>query len=79
MDLKKMAAVQAVGLIPDGQAIGLGAGSTMAHMVGSLKEKINSGLQIELYTSSEATREIILQNGLKCTETRASRCVGYLL
>lgn len=70
MDLKKMAAAEAVSLIQDGQSIGLGAGSTMAYMAEFLKEKITNGLHIDLYTSSETTREIILQCGMKCLETR---------
>jgi ribose 5-phosphate isomerase A len=63
MDLKKEAALKAVGLIQPGQVIGLGAGSTIAFMVNQLAAQAQSGLQIQLLTSSFTTRQLLLQHG----------------
>ena len=64
MDFKKEAAIKAVGFVQSGQVIGLGAGSTIAFMVGLLAEQVRNGLQIQLLTSSFTTRQLLLQNGL---------------
>jgi ribose 5-phosphate isomerase A len=63
MDFKKEAAVKAVGLVQPEQVIGLGAGSTIAFMVGLLAEQAQKGLQIQLLTSSFTTRQLLLQHG----------------
>lgn len=64
MDFKKEAATNAVGLVKAGQVIGLGAGSTIAHMAALLAEQIKAGLQIQLLSSSFTTRQLLLQHGI---------------
>jgi ribose 5-phosphate isomerase A len=63
MDLKKDAAIKAVGLVQSGMAVGLGAGSTIAFMVELLAERVKTSLQIQVLTSSFTTRQLLLQNG----------------
>lgn len=62
MDLKKEAARKAISLIKDKNTVGLGAGSTIAHMIDFLKEEIEKGLQVKLVTSSFSTRQLLLKN-----------------
>src|SRR5580765_2335828 len=60
MDLKQEAAREAVTLIKNGMVLGLGAGATMAYMVSYLHEQ---NISIQVYSSSAATRELLLQHG----------------
>lgn len=60
MDLKQEAARAAVTLIKDGMIIGLGAGATMAFMVQYLQEQSTN---VQLYSSSNATKELLVQKG----------------
>ncbi len=69
MDFKKQAAQAAASLVKDNSIIGLGAGSTMAHMVYFLKEMGDNGLSIKLLTSSFSTRQLLLQNGFALLNT----------
>jgi ribose 5-phosphate isomerase A len=75
MDFKKQAAAKAITLIKNDSVIGLGAGSTMAHMVGFLKEEIEKGLHIKLVTSSVATKQLLLHNGIPVVDIKASASV----
>ena len=62
MDLKQEAAKKAVTFIQNGFMVGLGAGATMACMVDYLEEiKLN----IQLYTSSTATKMLLQQKGFQ--------------
>lgn len=60
MDLKQQAARAAVALINEKMVIGLGAGATMAYMVQYLQAQ---HINVELYSSSGATRELLAQHG----------------
>ena len=60
MDLKQQAAQKAVTLIKDNMVVGLGAGGTMAYMVQYLREQ---PITVQVYSSSAATREQLLQHG----------------
>jgi len=62
MDLKREAAEKAAGLIRDKSTVGLGAGSTIAHVVDFLKREIEKGLQVKVVTSSSSTRQLLLKN-----------------
>ncbi|MEO6232805.1 MAG: ribose 5-phosphate isomerase A [Ferruginibacter sp.] len=68
MDFKKAAAEKAVSFIQTNTVIGLGAGSTMAHIAALLNEKINKGLKIEILTSSYATRKLLEGFGINLVE-----------
>ena len=63
MDLKKEAAIKATEFIQPRQAIGLGAGATIAFMVELLENRVKNGLEIKVLTSSFTTRQQLLQKG----------------
>ncbi len=69
MDLKKLAAQKAVTLIKNNSIVGIGAGSTMAHIVGFLKDEVEKGLNVKVATSSFFTRQLLLQNGFTVLHT----------
>ena len=60
MNLKQQAAKEAVTFIKDKMVIGLGAGVTMTYMVQYLQEQ---SINVQVYSSSAATREQLLQHG----------------
>ncbi len=64
MDYKKMAAERAVTLITPGTTVGLGAGSTIALVVGILKQLVDEGLDIKFVTSSFSTHQLLIKNKL---------------
>lgn len=53
---KRAAAARAVDLIRSGMRIGLGTGSTAAHVVDRLGERVREGLEVTAVPTSEATR-----------------------
>ena len=63
MDFKKEAAGKAVTLIKNNSTVGLGAGSTITHMVEILQQEIKNGLAIKMMTSSFTTRQLLQKNG----------------
>lgn len=64
MDLKKQAATAALALVQPHSKIGLGAGSTMAHLVQLLATAITNGLHVSVYTSSFSTARLLQQQGI---------------
>lgn len=69
MDFKKEAASKAVGLVQTKSTIGLGAGSTIAYLVGFLKQAIEDGLEVKLVTSSFSTLQLLQKNSLPVNPT----------
>ena len=63
MDLKKAAAIKAISFIQNKSKIGLGAGSTMAHIAELLALEAAKGLNINVFTSSFSTHQLLLQKG----------------
>ena len=55
-DLKRAAAERAAALVTNGMRVGLGTGSTAAHLVRVLGERVRKGLVIVAVPTSEATR-----------------------
>jgi len=53
---KRQAAEHAVALVDDGMALGLGTGSTAAHFVDLLAQRVMEGLKVVCVPTSEATR-----------------------
>lgn len=53
---KRAAAEAAAALVEDGMAVGLGTGSTAAHLVSILGDRVRQGLRIVAIPTSEATR-----------------------
>jgi ribose 5-phosphate isomerase A len=61
---KKGAALKALDLVQDGMILGLGTGSTAAHFVRGLGEKVRAGLRVTAAPTSEATRALALECGV---------------
>ena len=53
---KRQAAEHAITLVDDGMALGLGTGSTAAHFVEILGQRVKQGLQVACVPTSDATR-----------------------
>lgn len=63
---KKKAAQKAASLMPNNAVIGLGTGSTAAHFVRALAERVkNEGLQIEAVSTSFRTAALATELGIK--------------
>ena len=66
-DLKRVAAERAAALVRDGMRIGLGTGSTAAHFVAALGERVRGGLAVVAVPTSEATRRQAEGEGIPLT------------
>jgi ribose 5-phosphate isomerase A len=66
-NLKRAAAERAAALVSDGMRVGLGTGSTAAHFVAALGERVRSGLKVVGVPTSEATREQAQREGIPLT------------
>jgi ribose 5-phosphate isomerase A len=64
---KQAAAKAALGYIKPGMKVGLGTGSTAAHFIALLGEKVKQGLDVECVPTSNATREQAVALGIKLT------------
>lgn len=69
MDLKKQAAEKAATLVTTNTVVGLGAGSTIAHLVGFLERDINEGLNVAFVTSSFSTMQLLHDKKLRVYPT----------
>ena len=68
-DLAKInAAAAALDFIKDGMVVGLGTGSTSAHFVRLLGERVRQGLRVKAVPTSEATRALAEQVGVPLIE-----------
>jgi ribose 5-phosphate isomerase A len=70
-DYKKEAALHAAGLIKEGMVVGIGAGSTMAHLV----EAVAQEKDVTFVTPSAGTQALLEKYGLKVT---ASEVLDHL-
>lgn len=61
---KRMAAMRAVEMVEPGMRIGLGTGSTAAHFVALLGERVKAGLSVICVPTSEATRQLAEARGI---------------
>ncbi|MEL6365185.1 MAG: ribose-5-phosphate isomerase RpiA [Pseudomonadota bacterium] len=66
---KKAAAVAALDYVEDGTTIGLGTGSTAAHFVRALGERVRGGLSVRGVPTSEATAQLAMDCGIELVET----------
>ena len=64
-DQKKKAAMRAVEMVEPGMRIGLGTGSTAAHFVALLGERVKAGLSVICVPTSEKTRTFGESRGIK--------------
>ena len=62
-NFKQQAAREAAKLVQSGNIIGLGAGSTMEHLISAIKEQPHLVTAIKTASSSFATRQRLLQDG----------------
>jgi ribose 5-phosphate isomerase A len=68
-DLAKFNAAQAaLDFVKDGMIVGLGTGSTSAHFVRQLGERVRQGLRVKGVPTSEATRNLAEQVGVPLLE-----------
>lgn len=68
MDFKQAAAKEALKLIRPGGTIGFGAGSTMAHLIGFIKEDAALAASLKTLSSSFTTRQLLQQQGFEVLE-----------
>jgi ribose 5-phosphate isomerase A len=66
-DLKRKAAARAVAMVEPGMKLGLGTGSTAAHFVELLAERVGAGLDVVGVPTSEATRVQAARLGVRLT------------
>lgn len=64
---KALAAARAVELVRDGMFVGLGSGSTAAHVVRLLGERVARGLRIAAISTSRATEALAIRCGIPLT------------
>jgi ribose 5-phosphate isomerase A len=64
---KRAAAARAIDFVRAGMRLGLGTGSTAAHFVGLLAERVRAGLDVIAVPTSEATREQATKLGIPLT------------
>jgi len=67
-DYKKDAAKEALKFVKPGMTLGLGAGSTMGHIIGFIKEDAALSGSLTMVTSSFSTRRLLLEEGFKVVE-----------
>ena len=61
---KRVAAIRACDFVEDGMVVGLGTGSTAAHMVRELGRRVGEGLRITGMPTSEATAALAREVGI---------------
>lgn len=61
---KRRAGESAAGAVDDGDVVGLGTGSTAAHAVRRLGERVDAGLDIRGVATSFASRELAIECGI---------------
>ncbi|NKI32496.1 ribose-5-phosphate isomerase RpiA [Croceivirga thetidis] len=64
---KEIAALESLKYIKDGMKVGLGTGSTAAHMVKGLGRLVANGLQVVGVPSSDATETLAIEVGIPLT------------
>jgi ribose 5-phosphate isomerase A len=64
---KRLAGVSAADSVGDGMVVGLGTGSTAAHAIRRLGERVDAGLDIEGIPTSFQTRELAREVGVPLT------------
>ena len=64
-DDKRLAAEAAAGEVQDGMMVGLGTGSTAAHMIRALARRVADGLRIDAVATSHASAELAESLGLR--------------
>lgn len=68
-DFKQQAAMEAAQMIRPGDVVGFGAGSTIAHLIGTLKQDPGLAGTLRTVASSFATRRRLLEDGFSVLDT----------
>ena len=69
MDLRKLAAAEAVNYIKNNTVVGFGGGATIAYAIELLSDRIkNESLKIQVCTSSAATKDVCIKYNIPLTE-----------
>jgi ribose 5-phosphate isomerase A len=71
-DFKKEAAREALKLIPPDSTVGFGAGSTMANLIGLIKEDAALTASLKTLSSSFTTRQLLRQQGFTLLDSGAT-------
>jgi len=79
MDPKKRAAEEAVTLIQPGTKVGLGDGSTIAHLVDLVAGAVSEGLLVEVYSSSPRTAALLASKKIPVEDTGATARVDLYI
>jgi ribose 5-phosphate isomerase A len=67
-DEKRLAAAKSLELIEDGMLFGLGTGSTIAHLIPMLGERVAGGLRIRAVPTSARSSEAAKQHGIEVVD-----------
>lgn len=70
-DRKRAAALKALDFIQDGMIVGLGTGSTAAHFVKALGDKVKAGLKVTGVATSAAAEVLAIEAGVPLAELDA--------
>jgi ribose 5-phosphate isomerase A len=79
MDLKEMAAAEAVKLVRDGMVVGLGSGSTASIAIRLLGEKVRSGWKIIGVPTSQDSEELARSVGIPIGELKDHHSVDLTI
>jgi ribose 5-phosphate isomerase A len=72
---KRQAAEQAIALVQAGMTLGLGTGSTAAHFIDLVGERVRDGLQVACVPTSEATRAHAERLGIPLVDLDGRPCL----
>jgi ribose 5-phosphate isomerase A len=66
-ELKRQASIAALDAVKDGMIVGLGSGSTAAHFIRELGNRVQRGLRVQAIPSSEDSRRLAEEVGIPLT------------
>ena len=67
-EAKRRAGESAVEAVTDGDVVGLGTGSTAAHAIRRLGDRVDGGLDVRGVPTSFASRELAVEHGIPCLD-----------
>ena len=76
---KQLAAKEAVKFVKSGMTVGLGTGSTAAHMVKELGSMVQNGLEIVGVPSSENTKKLATEIGIPLTTLEETNAIDVYI
>ncbi len=78
-DQKRRAAEAAAAYVKDGMLLGLGTGSTAAHLVNRIGERVRAGLSVRAIPTSEETRKQAQSEGIELVEPDESSRIDLVI